>query len=205
MLVAGIRSWGAAVERFEIADPRPPRDGEVLIEVRAAGVGDWDEAARKGEWDLGRAPPLALGVEAAGVVRAIGPGVQRCSAGDQVLTHPLPLVDQGTWAPWLVARRGADRPQAAGRVVVTGWRVRGPGTDGDPGAGRGPPGGARGDAARQRRRQRHRWPARIAGRPARSACDRHSRPCEPRSGRPDRRPSRYSTTTTATGRGASSS
>ncbi len=104
LLVAGIRSWGAAVERFEIADPRPPRDGEVLIEVRAAGVGDWDEAARKGEWDLGRAPPLALGVEAAGVVRAIGPGVQRCSAGDQVLTHPLPLVDQGTWAPWLVAR-----------------------------------------------------------------------------------------------------
>jgi len=103
LLVAGIRRWGGAVERFEIADPRALREGEVLIEVRAAGVGNWDELARRDEWDVGRKPPLALGVEAAGVVRALGPGVKRWSAGDHVLTHPLPLVDQGTWAPWLIA------------------------------------------------------------------------------------------------------
>jgi NADPH:quinone reductase-like Zn-dependent oxidoreductase len=103
MLVAGIQRWGGAVERFEIAGPRELRDGEVLVEVRAAGVGNWDEVARKGEWDLGRGPPLALGVEAAGVVRALGPGVERWAEGDHVLTHPLPLVDQGTWAPWLIA------------------------------------------------------------------------------------------------------
>ena len=100
MLVAGIRRWNGAVERFETADPRALRDGEVLIEVRAAGVGQWDEVARRGEWDVGRGPPLALGVEAAGVVRAVGAGVERWSAGDEVVTHPLPLVDQGTWAPW---------------------------------------------------------------------------------------------------------
>jgi NADPH:quinone reductase-like Zn-dependent oxidoreductase len=54
LLVAGVRRWGAAVERFEVADSGPVREGEVLIEVRAARVGYWDEAARKGEWDLGR-------------------------------------------------------------------------------------------------------------------------------------------------------
>jgi hypothetical protein len=43
--VAGVRHWGAAVERFEVADPGPVREGEVLIEVRAAGVGYWDGAA----------------------------------------------------------------------------------------------------------------------------------------------------------------
>jgi NADPH:quinone reductase-like Zn-dependent oxidoreductase len=103
VLVAGIRRWGGAVERFDVADPRELRDGEVLVEVRAAGVGNWDEVARKGEWDLGRGPPMALGVEAAGIVRAVGPSVARWSEGDHVLTHPLPLVDQGTWAPWLIA------------------------------------------------------------------------------------------------------
>jgi NADPH:quinone reductase-like Zn-dependent oxidoreductase len=104
LLGAGIRCWGAAVERFEMAEPRALRDGEVLIEVKAAGVGNWDEVARKGEWNLGHRPPIALGLEAAGVVSALGPGVERWLVGDQVLTHPLPLVDQGTWAPWLIAR-----------------------------------------------------------------------------------------------------
>jgi NADPH:quinone reductase-like Zn-dependent oxidoreductase len=46
---------------------------------------------------------MALGVEAAGVVAAVGAGVEGGSVGDEVLTQPLPLVDQGTWAPWLIA------------------------------------------------------------------------------------------------------
>jgi len=39
-----------------------------LIDVRACGVGNWDEFARAGDWDLGTRPPMALGVEAAGLV-----------------------------------------------------------------------------------------------------------------------------------------
>ena len=62
---------------IEVVDPRAPRAGEVLIEVRAAGVGNWDEFVRAGEWDVGRNPPMALGVEAAGVVAAVGPGAGR--------------------------------------------------------------------------------------------------------------------------------
>jgi NADPH:quinone reductase-like Zn-dependent oxidoreductase len=103
MRVAGIEHRGGPIETLEVADPRAPRDGEVLIEVKAAGVGNWDEIVRAGDWDVGRTPPMALGVEAAGVVAAVGSGVEGWSVGDEVLTHPLPLADQGTWAPWLIA------------------------------------------------------------------------------------------------------
>jgi NADPH:quinone reductase-like Zn-dependent oxidoreductase len=107
LLVAGIEQWGDAVRMLEVADPSAPRAGEILIEVRAAGVGNWDDIARAGNWDLGRTAPLALGVEAAGVVAAVGTDVDGWSVGDEVLTHPLPLVAHGTWAPWLLARATA--------------------------------------------------------------------------------------------------
>jgi NADPH:quinone reductase-like Zn-dependent oxidoreductase len=91
---------------IEVTDVRAPRAGEVLIEVRAAGVGNWDEIVRTGDWDVGRDPPMALGVEAAGVIAGVGDGVGDWSVDDMVLTHPLPLADQGTWAPYLVVGAG---------------------------------------------------------------------------------------------------
>jgi NADPH:quinone reductase-like Zn-dependent oxidoreductase len=75
----------------------------VIIAVRAAGVGNWDEIVRVGGWDVGRRPPLVLGVEAAGVVVAVGEEVTSLVRGDEVLTHPVPLRHQGTWAERLVA------------------------------------------------------------------------------------------------------
>jgi NADPH:quinone reductase-like Zn-dependent oxidoreductase len=103
MLVAGIRRTHGEVGIIRVPQPRPLAGDEVLIEVRAAGVGNWDEIARTGGWDVGRRPPMALGVEAAGVVRAVGSMVTDWAPGDEVMTHPLPLRDQGTWAPMLIA------------------------------------------------------------------------------------------------------
>jgi NADPH:quinone reductase-like Zn-dependent oxidoreductase len=102
--VAGIERFGGDVRSIEVADPRELRGGEVLISVKAAGVGNWDDIVRNGDWDVGRIPPMALGVEATGIIAAVGAHVDRWSAGHEVLTHPLPLADQGTWAPWLIAR-----------------------------------------------------------------------------------------------------
>ncbi|HXD67317.1 MAG TPA: NADP-dependent oxidoreductase [Solirubrobacteraceae bacterium] len=113
MRVAGIESLGGQVEMIEVADPRTLRPGEVLIAVRAAGVGNWDDIVRGGGWDVGRKPPMALGVEAAGVVAAVGPGGGGdWSVGDEVMTHPLPLADQGTWGPSVIvkAERLARKP-----------------------------------------------------------------------------------------------
>src|SRR5436190_6225012 len=103
MQAAGIEAFGAEVRTLEIAAPASPASDEVVLSVRAAGVGNWDEIVRVGGWDVGRRPPLALGVEAAGVVAAVGEDVTSLAPGDEVLTHPLPLRDQGAWAEWLVA------------------------------------------------------------------------------------------------------
>lgn len=103
MLVAGVRTLGGQVETFEVLDPRPLVDDEVLIDVRGAGIGNWDNIIRYGGWDVGRRPPLALGVEAAGVIKAIGSRPSGFGVGDEVLCHPVPLRGQGTWAPLLIA------------------------------------------------------------------------------------------------------
>ena len=49
---------------------------------------------------------MALGVEAAGLVMAAGRAVSDWAPGDAVMTHPVPLPDQGTWAPRLIAPAG---------------------------------------------------------------------------------------------------
>ena len=103
MRAAGIRRYGAPVEFFELPGPGELRPDEVLLEVRGAGVGNWDDIARTGGWDLGRHPPMALGVEAAGVATRTGGAVAGVVAGDRVMTHSLPLRAQGAWAEWFVA------------------------------------------------------------------------------------------------------
>ena len=103
MKAAGIRTFGTDVELLELPGPRALRPDEVLINVRACGVGNWDEIVRAGEWDLGVRPPMALGVEAAGFVAAVGNQVTRVRAGDRVTAHSLPLRGQGAWAEWYIA------------------------------------------------------------------------------------------------------
>src|SRR5439155_14315718 len=114
MKAAGINAFGGEVQLLELAAPSPPAPDEVVISVRAAGVGNWDEFVRVGGWDVGRRPPLALGVEAAGVVAAVGDDVTSLAPGDEVLTHPLPLRHQGAWAEWLIAPAAlvAQKPAA---------------------------------------------------------------------------------------------
>src|SRR3954464_2581665 len=119
MLVAGVRRIGGDVGVIDVPRPRPLADDEVLIEVRAAGVGNWDEVARTGGWDVGSSPPMALGVEAAGVLAAVGSAVTEWAPGDEVMTHPLPLRDQGAWAPALIA----PAAQLARKPARVSWEV----------------------------------------------------------------------------------
>jgi NADPH:quinone reductase-like Zn-dependent oxidoreductase len=100
---AGIETFGGEVKLLELPDPPALEAGDVLIEVKAAGVANWDQIVGTGDWDVGRAPPLALGVEAAGEIVAVGPRVECLAMGAAVMTHPLPLRYQGCWAERLVA------------------------------------------------------------------------------------------------------
>jgi NADPH:quinone reductase-like Zn-dependent oxidoreductase len=107
MLVAGVRTLGGKVETLEVDEPRTLAADEVLIDVRSSGVGNWDNIIRTGGWDVGTSPPLALGVEAAGVIKAVGAHPSGFSVDDEVLCHPVPLRDQGTWAPFVIAPVGS--------------------------------------------------------------------------------------------------
>src|SRR5689334_20838937 len=86
MRAAGIEAFGADVALLDLPEPPAFGAGQVLIEVKAAGVGNWEEFVRTGQWDVGRAPPLALGVEAAGEVVEVGPGVEWPAVGAAVMT-----------------------------------------------------------------------------------------------------------------------
>ena len=106
MRAAGVRRFSGSVEVLELPGPRALRPDEVLIDVRACGVGNWDEFARTGDWDLGARPPMALGVEAAGLVTAVGDQVAGVKAGDRVTAHSVPLREEGAWAEQHVAASG---------------------------------------------------------------------------------------------------
>jgi NADPH:quinone reductase-like Zn-dependent oxidoreductase len=65
--------------------PRPvPGDGEVLLRVKAAGVGPWDAWIRSGRSVLPQPLPLTLGSDVAGVVEDVGQAVQQFRVGDAV-------------------------------------------------------------------------------------------------------------------------
>jgi NADPH:quinone reductase-like Zn-dependent oxidoreductase len=100
---AGVRRFGDVVEILELPRPRRLRPDEVMIDVRVCGVGNWDEFARTGNWDLGTRPPMALGVEAAGLAAAVGDQVAGITTGDRVTVHSAPLREQGTWAEQHIA------------------------------------------------------------------------------------------------------
>ena len=114
MRAAGIERFGGEVRMLELAAPGSPAPDELVISVRAAGVANWDEFVRSGQWDIGRQPPMALGVAAAGVVESVGDNVVTLAPGDEVLTHPVPLRDQGAWAQRLVAAAAAVAPKPSG-------------------------------------------------------------------------------------------
>ena len=115
MRAAGADRIGGGIRLLELPDPPPPRAGEVLLEVRACGVGNWDDIIRTGGWDTGARPPMALGVEAAGVIEAVGAGVRGLRPGDAVTTHSLPA---GSWAEKFIAAADDVAPIPAG-VLMT--------------------------------------------------------------------------------------
>jgi NADPH:quinone reductase-like Zn-dependent oxidoreductase len=102
VLAAGVREIGGPVELLDLPEPAGPGPGEVVIEVEAAGVGNWDDIVRSGAWDVGLTPPMALGVEVAGTVVVVGSNVLDFRPGDEVFGHPLPLRHQGCWAQRVV-------------------------------------------------------------------------------------------------------
>jgi NADPH2:quinone reductase len=72
--------------------------GEVLIEVRAAGVNFPDVLVTRGKYQFKSDPPFVPGGEVAGVVAAVGAGVTSLAVGDRVAATML----QGAFAEQVV-------------------------------------------------------------------------------------------------------
>jgi NADPH2:quinone reductase len=71
-----------ALEELPSPEPGP---GEVLVEVRAAGVNFPDLLAIQGKYQIRSEPPFTPGAELSGVVAKLGEGVEDFSVGDEVV------------------------------------------------------------------------------------------------------------------------
>jgi NADPH:quinone reductase-like Zn-dependent oxidoreductase len=103
MMAWRVREFGPPeIMKFERV-PRPePRAGEVLVKVKAAGVGPWDGWIRAGKSALPQPLPLTLGSDISGEIVAMGPDVAELAVGDQVygVTNPQFV---GAYAEYAVA------------------------------------------------------------------------------------------------------
>jgi NADPH2:quinone reductase len=114
--------------------PRPAAGpGQVLVEIAASGVNPLDTKIRAGAAAHAKHPlPAVLGLDLAGVVRAVGAGVERFRVGDEVygLTGGVGGL-QGSLAEYaavdadLLARKPANlsmrEAAALPLVVITAW------------------------------------------------------------------------------------
>ncbi|NVD42927.1 NADP-dependent oxidoreductase [Ensifer sp. HO-A22] len=72
------------VMQLELSETPAPGADEVIVKVRAAGVGPWDGWIRAGNSALPQPLPLILGSDISGEVAAVGTGVTRFKVGDDV-------------------------------------------------------------------------------------------------------------------------
>lgn len=106
-----VREFGG-VDVLTYADlpvPSPGR-GQVLVGVRAAGVGPWDVWVREGRSVLPQPLPLIPGSDLCGVVEAIGPGVAGFALGQPVYGVTNPRFT-GAYAEFAVAEAGMIAPK----------------------------------------------------------------------------------------------
>lgn len=80
--------------------PEPsPCEGEVLVDVRAAGCNFFDLLMVQGRYQHRPDPPFTPGGEAAGVVAALGAGVEGLAVGDRVAVHGRSMFAERAVAP----------------------------------------------------------------------------------------------------------
>jgi NADPH:quinone reductase len=80
---------GPGVLRWEPFDPGPPQEGEAIVRHEAVGLNFIDVYHRTGLYPIGDLPAIP-GMEGAGRVEAVGPGVTDIAEGDRVAYAGLP-------------------------------------------------------------------------------------------------------------------
>ena len=109
-----------------------PGDGQLLVRVKAAGVGPWDALIREGKSVVSQPLPLTLGSDLAGIVEDVGPGVSGFKIGDEVYGASNEQFT-GAYAEYALvsAKMNALKPKtlsfveaaSAPVVAVTAWQM----------------------------------------------------------------------------------
>lgn len=96
--VRALRAGGPEVLEYGPLDVADPGPGEILVDVRVAGINFIDTYRRSGVYPMDY--PHTVGSEGSGVVAALGEGVTRWSVGDRVAWHDAP----GSYATRAIVR-----------------------------------------------------------------------------------------------------
>ncbi len=107
--------------KIETIDLDPPGDGEVLVQIKAAGLCHSDLSVVDG--NRPRPMPMVLGHEAAGIVTEVGKGVTRFKVGDHVVMVFVPSC--GHCVPCAEGRPALCEPAAksnAAGTLISGTR-----------------------------------------------------------------------------------
>lgn len=104
---------------YRDAEKPSPKSGEALIRIEAVGLNYIDVYHRVGLYPLPR--PFIPGMEAAGVVEAVGPDVTEVAVGDRVAyaMHPGAYAEYAAVAAWKLVKvpDGIDARQAAAAML----------------------------------------------------------------------------------------
>ncbi len=96
-----------SLELADVAVPEPG-DGQVLIRVHASALNFADSLIVKGKYQVKPSVPFSPGLECAGVVEAIGAGVENCKIGQRVMA----VLDWGGFAEYTLAKASDVYPIA---------------------------------------------------------------------------------------------
>ncbi len=105
MRAIAVRKFRESPEPMDLPKPEPAA-GEILVHLAAAGVNpfDWKIADGTLEGKMPHEFPLIVGVDGAGTVEGVGPGVSRFKVGDGVYGQFLHApVGRGTYAEYVAA------------------------------------------------------------------------------------------------------
>ncbi len=107
----------------DVDEPSPAK-GEILIDVKAAGINFPDLLTIAGKYQFKPPLPFTPGVELAGVVSALGEGVTRHKVGDKVIATPQigAFCEQCVVSEYMAMPMGASMSfeQAAGFAITYG-------------------------------------------------------------------------------------
>jgi NADPH:quinone reductase-like Zn-dependent oxidoreductase len=105
---------GPEVLQIEDLDIGAPGPGEVRVRVQAVGLNRSEAMFRAGRYPVPVKLPSPMGYEGAGLIEALGPGVEGYSVGERVCILPMTSPAQGLWAEQAIVPARALLPAPPG-------------------------------------------------------------------------------------------